>query len=98
MTVSRQIAKLLPSTALGNVAVGAAAIAVGPSILRPALVGLVRAGYAVQEFATDAWAQAKAEAQSIRADATTRRAGDPQVQQLRDEVASLRAQLAAKSK
>jgi len=92
----KPIASLLPSTAIGNVAFGAAAAMVGPSLFRPAIVGLVRVGYAVQEVASDAWAQARTEAQTIRAEAATRQSSDSEVQQLRDEVAALKAQLAAK--
>jgi hypothetical protein len=75
---------------------GTAAATVGAAIARPLLVGTVRAGYEVADVANDAWAKAKAEVDSVRQEAITARASATmatEIQQLRDEVASLRAQL-----
>lgn len=78
---------------------GAAAAAVGSLLGRPLLVELVRAGYEVNDAATDAWARAKAEAQSVRNEAQLQRqqqTTDAELARLREEVAALRAQVAAK--
>ena len=79
---------------------GTALAAVGTAIARPLLVGTVRAGYEVSDVATEAWAQAKAEVDSVKREAlTSRDAGrmEAELRQLRDEVSALRTQLAKKS-
>jgi len=79
---------------------GTAVAAVGAAIARPLLVGTVRAGYEVSDVATDAWAKAKAEVESVKREAlTSRESGrmEAELKQLRDEVAILRAQVAKKS-
>jgi hypothetical protein len=77
---------------------GAAAAVVGAYVGRPLLVGAVRAGYDVSELASDAWAKAKAEADSLRQEAQKLReqSASAEVQRLREEVATLRAQVATK--
>ena len=84
---------LLPRTPLGNIFIGMATAVIGPAILRPVLVGVVRAGYEVKEFASSTWNNAKREALSIQTEAATRQAAnlEAEVQQLRSELASLRA-------
>jgi len=75
---------------------GTAAATIGASIVRPLLVGTVRAGYEVADVANDAWSKAKAEVDSVKREAVTARdsgASAAEIQHLRDEVASLRAQL-----
>lgn len=74
---------------------GTAAATFGAAIARPLLVGTVRAGYEVADAAGEAWAKAKAEVDSVKREAVTARDSGTaaEVQQLRDEVASLRAQL-----
>jgi ubiquinone biosynthesis protein UbiJ len=69
---------------------------VGPAILRPVLVGVVRAGYEVKDYASQAWQQAKVEAESIRTEARTASEA-AELQQLRDEVAALRTQVNRRS-
>ena len=79
---------------------GTAVAAVGGALVRPLLVGTVRAGYEVSDVATDARAKAKAEVESVKRDAlTSRDAGkmESEIKQLRDEVAALRTQLTKKS-
>ncbi len=75
---------------------GTAAATIGASLARPLLVGTVRAGYEVADLAGDAWAKAKAEVDQIKHEAVSAReagAMASEIQQLREEVASLRAQL-----
>jgi len=75
---------------------GTAVATFGAAIARPLLVGTVRAGYEVVDAANGVWIDAKAEAQRVKHDAlSSRSAGE--IQHLRDEVASLRAQLAKKA-
>jgi hypothetical protein len=85
---------------LGSFGFGAAAATFGAALARPVLVGTVRAGYQTTDFVAGAWQAAKAEAESIKSEALTRQASsgtDAEVQQLRAEVASLRAQLGKKA-
>ena len=74
--------------------IGAAVAAVGYAVARPLIVQAVAASYEVKDAVDGAWHQAKNEAQKVRAEAlATRGQGlDAEVQRLRDEVASLRAQ------
>jgi hypothetical protein len=77
---------------------GTAAAAIGAAVARPLLVGTVRVGYQAADIANDAWNTAKAEVESAKVEARATRGGsDSEIQQLRAEVASLRAQLAKKS-
>lgn len=85
---------------LGSFGFGAAAAAVAAVTARPLLVGTVRVGYEATEVVSDAWAKAKAEAQSIKSDALAQHSAagmEAELRQLRDEVASLRAQLGKKA-
>ena len=75
---------------------GTAAAAVGGAIARPLLVGTLRAGYGAVDAANDVWTEAKAGAERVKAEARAG-SGSSEIQQLRDEVASLRAQVAKKS-
>ena len=79
---------------------GTTAASIGAAIVRPLLVGTVRAGYEVADVANDAWTQAKAEVDSVKREALTARESGrmaTEIQQLRDEVAALRTQLAKKA-
>jgi uncharacterized small protein (DUF1192 family) len=79
---------------------GSAAAVVGSVVARPLLVGTVRAGYQATDIATEAWNMAKQEVQSVKRDALAARDQsrmESEIQQLREEIASLRAQLAKKS-
>jgi hypothetical protein len=82
---------LWPSTSWGNFTVGALTMIIGPAVLRPVLVGVVRAGYEVKDYATEAWAQARREAETIHAEARSTHETDAELQQLREEVARLKA-------
>ena len=83
---------VLPKTRTGNLLLGMATAVIGPVIVRPILVGVVRAGYEVKEFASSTWQTAKAEALSIRSEAAQQQAAnlEAEVSQLRSELASLR--------
>jgi hypothetical protein len=77
-------------------AAGAAAATVGPAVVRPALVSLVRTGLSVQDVATDV----SREAARIKSDAIAEHAASSstlslqqEVQQLRSELATVKAQL-----
>lgn len=78
---------------------GAAATVVTTLIARPLIVGVARAGYEVSDFVTDSWQKAKAEARSVQSEARTGRGRnvEAELQELRDEVASLRAQAGKRS-
>ena len=85
---------LLPKSALANVVIGAAAVVTGPAVLRPVVVGIVRVGYQVKDYATSAWTRAKNEAATVRAEArvpSDASAMEAQIQQLRSEVNALKA-------
>ncbi|MBM3752202.1 MAG: hypothetical protein FJW21_13660 [Acidimicrobiia bacterium] len=85
---------LLPKSALGNVVVGVVAAVAGPAVLRPMLVGLVRAGYDVKDFASSSWSTARAQASKIREEATSVRsttAMEDEIRTLRAEVQALKA-------
>lgn len=88
-----------------NIAMGAATATVGGAIARPVLVSVVKAGLGATALASDVWDQARTETSKIREEAQSARAADAQsadlhteVQQLRDELASVKAQLASSSK
>ncbi len=74
---------------------GTAAAVVGSALARPLLVSAVRAGYEVVDAANGVWTDAKAEAARVKNEA--RAGSSSEIQQLRDEVAALRAQLAKKA-
>jgi hypothetical protein len=81
--------RLWPSTLWGNFVVGAAGAVFGPALLRPVLVGVVRTGYQVKGYASEAWDTAKREASEIKAEASA----TSEIESLRAEVAALRAQV-----
>jgi Sec-independent protein translocase protein TatA len=90
---------VFPRNALANIVIGAAVAVVGPKVLRPIIVGVVRAGYDVKDYASSAWTKAKAEATRVRDEATDRRdaaAATSEIQQLRDELNALKAAQAVK--
>jgi hypothetical protein len=78
---------------------GAAVTVVGSLIARPLIVGVARAGYEVSDFVTDTWSKAKSEAQSVKEEARGGRSRnvEAELQELRDEVATLRAQAGKRS-
>jgi hypothetical protein len=86
-------------------AVGAATAVVGSSVVRPALVAVVKAGMGATHLATSAWQQAKQETTSLMAEASKMRtAGDSdasalamELRRLREDVASLKAAVTTKS-
>lgn len=82
---------LLPKSALGNIVVGAVAAVAGPAVLRPVLVGVVRAGYEVKDCASSAWSTARSEASKIRDEAANVRT----VSTLEAEIEALRAEVNA---
>lgn len=86
---------LWPSTRWGNFTVGAIATVVGPVVLRPILVGIVRAGYEVKDYTNHAWSQAKNEAVSLRDEAVGSRSMEAEIRQLREEVAALKTRRGA---
>lgn len=75
---------------------GTAVATFGGAIARPLLVETVRVGYGIADAANGVWTEAKAEAHRVKLEA---QAGGSarEIQQLRDEVAALRAQLAKKA-
>jgi len=76
---------------------GTAFTAVGAVIARPLIVGTVRAGYGASDMVTDAWTKAKSEVESVKQEALATRSASQmasELQQLRDEVATLKTQLA----
>lgn len=75
---------------------GTAVATVGAAIARPLLVGTVRAGYEVVDAANGVWTDAKAEVERVKSEARSSGSAS-EIQQLRDEVASLRAQLTKKA-
>jgi hypothetical protein len=83
-------------------AAGAAAATMGGSVARPVLVSLVKAGMSASQMAAEAIEQARIETARIQAEAAAsqRAVGAPsadlqaEVQQLRSELASVKAQLA----
>lgn len=78
-------------------ATGAVVSGVAMMFGRPLLVGLVRAGYAVKDEAQTIFNDAKASAESIRAEALARHnassgpAQEAEIRRLRDELAALKA-------
>lgn len=81
--------RFLPVTPVGNMLFGATAAALGATVLRPALVGVVRVGLTTKDYAQSVWASAKAEAREIQAEAASGR-----VQSLESELQALRAEMA----
>lgn len=79
----------LPATPVGNMIFGATAAALGATVLRPTLVGIVRVGLTGKDFAQSVWASAKAEAREIKSEAASGR-----VQSLESELQALRAEMA----
>ncbi len=79
----------LPVTPVGNMLLGATTVALGSTVLRPALVGVVRVGLTTQDYAKSIWASAKAEAKEIQAEAASGR-----VHSLEAELKTLRAEMA----
>lgn len=83
----------------GAFGLGAVTAAVGSMVIRPLIVETVRLGYEATDVTKEAWVKAKTEAESIKRDAQAKNAmgsTDSEVRQLREEVASLRAQVSAK--
>jgi hypothetical protein len=87
-------------------AAGAATAVVGGSLVRPALVAVVKAGMGVQHMASSAWDQAKQETASLVAEASRQRATNQstdaaslarEVRQLREDLASLKSAFTPKS-
>src|SRR6188768_943985 len=84
-------------------AAGAATAVVGSSLVRPALVAVVKAGMGVGSVASGAWQQAKHETASLVAEASrVRSTGESdasalvaEVRRLRDDVASLKTAFSA---
>jgi hypothetical protein len=68
---------------------------VGVSVARPLLVSVMRVGFEATEGVREAWHTAKVEGERITAEARSHRRND-EVDQLRAEVAGLKAQLAKK--
>jgi len=80
----------------GSFGLGAAVAVVGAIIARPLIVEAMRGGYAATDAVKGAWDQAKVEAGRVKQEALAGREADQmesELQQLRNEVASLRAQL-----
>jgi Sec-independent protein translocase protein TatA len=88
---------MLPSNAIGNLVIGAAVAVIGPKVLRPLVVGVVRAGIEVKDYASSAWSKAKSEAGRVRDEANFRKDSSAELQQLRDELSVLKATQANKS-
>jgi len=88
--------KVVSEVSWKTFAFGAAAATVGPTLVRPALVSLVRTGLSVQDAATDVVREAariKTEAEAQNAAAQSTFTLQQEVQQLRSELASVRAEL-----
>ena len=85
--------RLLPVTPVGNMLFGATALALGSTVLRPALVGVVRVGLTTKDYAKSVWASAKAEVSEIKAEAASGRVHslEAELQALRAEMAQLKA-------
>ena len=66
--------------------------------LSPVLVGVVRAGFEVNDLASDTWNKAKVEVNQVKADAKGTRtdASSAAVADLQAQVQALKAQLAVK--
>ncbi len=75
---------------------GTAVAAVGAAVARPLLVGTIRAGYEVKDVVGSAWDKAKAEVDSLNAEAVSGRRADAEIEALRAENATLKAQLTKK--
>lgn len=82
-------------------AAGAATAYVGGGMLRPALVTAVKTGIGAKEAAASVWNQAKAETATVFAEASHLRTAEAsavdivhELRQLREDVASLKAQVA----
>jgi hypothetical protein len=91
---------------VGSVALGTAAGFLAGAALarfgRPVVVSAARAGYRVKDAAVSTWEQAKAAADDVRREASAPRTGSratdaalqAEVQDLRQQIATLRGQLA----
>jgi hypothetical protein len=87
--------KTVSSLSWKSLAVGAAAAAFGPSMVRPALVSLVRTGLNVQDVAGNVYREAqriKSEAEAQHAEAVSNRSLREEVEHLRRELAVVRAE------
>ena len=76
--------------------VGTAVSMIAGAVARPLLVGTMRAGYGVADAVNDAWSSARTEVREVKHEALAQRHASnaaAEVQQLRAEVASLKAQL-----
>lgn len=70
-------------------ALGGATVAFGPSLLRPLFVGVLKTGYQVSDFTSQAWTSVKEEATAVRDEATRK----SELEELRGELAALRAEV-----
>ena len=83
----------------GAFGLGAVATVVAATTVRPLIVETVRLGYGAADLTKEAWVKAKAEAESIKAEAQmkqTRSGTEAEIQQLREEIAALRTQVSGK--
>ena len=90
---------LIGRFSMGSFGFGAVAMAVGSVIARPLIVSAVAAGYETSDFVKGAWDKAKSEARSLKNDALATRqvhGMQTELQQLREEVAQLRASAGSK--
>jgi hypothetical protein len=88
--------KVVSNISWQSVAMGAAAATVGPAMVRPALVSLVRAGLTVQDLAGSVCREAlriKDEAATQHAASQSTLTLQQEVEQLRGELASVKAEL-----
>lgn len=84
-------------------AAGAATAYVGGNLVRPVLVSAVKAGLSAKDAAAGVWNQARSETANVFAEASHLRAAESsavdiihELKQLREDVASLKAQVASR--
>lgn len=75
---------------------GGVVATVGATVARPLLVGVVRIGYEAVDAVTGVWTKAKAEVDAMNTEARAGRSDGAEVERLRAEVATLKAQAAKK--
>jgi hypothetical protein len=85
----------LPKIRWNSFAIGAAASLVGGSVLRPVLVSIAKAGIGAVSTAQDAWNQASAEVERVRAQATQAKHSSASSEALLNELRAMRSDISA---
>jgi len=95
MLIGWLLKKTVSGISWKSVAVGAAAATMGPAMVRPALVSLVRTGLTVQELAGTVYKEAlsiKSEAVAAHAASQSTPTLQQELEQLRSDLASMKAE------